>query len=279
MSFKIYKRTTPDGKVYIGCTINSLELRAGVGGAGYKQCGAFWDAIQKFGWDSIKSEIIEEIDSEELAHQRETYWIEYYQATNPDFGYNRCLTKKGNSSSRQRQLISDSMSGRTCMYRGSEYRRVTQDEIDNLLAQGWTFGIPPEVKATMDGSTKGKIWIHRGSEGKMILPEQLISYQKSGWVLGMTAQAALKCREACRGKIRMHKGDENRMISAELVEQYEKDGWVVGVSESYSKNIGSARRGKNLKWMTNGVTNKLVSPADVAEYQKNGWVFGCKQKH
>ena len=279
MMFKIYKRTTPDGKVYIGCTKNSLELRAGVGGSGYKQCGAFWSAIQKFGWDNIKSEIIEEVDSEELAHSRETFWIEQYQATNPDFGYNRCLTRKGNTSIAQRKRISDQMSKRICMHNETQFKRVTEDEVDDLLAAGWVFGLPPAVKASMDGSTTGKVWIHRKEEGKMVYPEQLDSYLQSGWELGTTLTAASKCREACLGRIRMHKGDINRMIPAEQVAAYEAEGWVVGVSDSYADNIGGARRGRNLKWMNDGSKNKLISPDDFDKYQQSGWTFGCIQKH
>ena len=71
-------------KRYIGQTVRNPKCRAGASGYRYKKCNAFWNAIQKYGWDSFTLEILETLDCdsqeqllEELA-ERERYWISYY---------------------------------------------------------------------------------------------------------------------------------------------------------------------------------------------------------
>lgn len=79
----VYKHTCPNGKVYIGCSANSLERRKK---SGYS--GPFGEAIQKFGWNNIKSEILFEDLAKEEAYTKEVEMIAKYHSTNPKFGYN-----------------------------------------------------------------------------------------------------------------------------------------------------------------------------------------------
>lgn len=83
----VYKHTTPSGKVYIGITSQKPERRWR-NGHGYGNCVAFWNAIQKYGWDNIKHEILENNLSNEDACEKEKLYIEQYQSTNPKYGYN-----------------------------------------------------------------------------------------------------------------------------------------------------------------------------------------------
>lgn len=91
----IYKYTFLDGKVYIGQTRRNPEVRhhehlnESIG----KTNPGFWDAYQRLG--EPKFEIIETIeDSREMnlvdkLNMAETYYIDFYQATDPQYGYNR----------------------------------------------------------------------------------------------------------------------------------------------------------------------------------------------
>jgi group I intron endonuclease len=83
----IYKHTTPSGKVYIGQTWQTLKERVS-GGRGYIGCVHFWNAIQKYGWENITSEIIYYAYSQEDADEWEDYFIDFYDARNPEKGYN-----------------------------------------------------------------------------------------------------------------------------------------------------------------------------------------------
>ncbi|RFZ78234.1 hypothetical protein DS742_14040 [Lacrimispora amygdalina] len=95
-NYKIYKHTnTINGKVYVGQTYTSLRARFGKNGVGYRGCKLFYKAIQKYGWDNFSHEILEDnIHTQEIANDREKFYIKQYKSTNSEFGYN--LTNGGN---------------------------------------------------------------------------------------------------------------------------------------------------------------------------------------
>lgn len=82
----VYKHTTPNGKVYIGQTCKKPTERW-ANGNGYKH-QMFYNAIQKYGWDNIKHEILFDRLSKKEAYAKEIELISYYDATNPENGYN-----------------------------------------------------------------------------------------------------------------------------------------------------------------------------------------------
>lgn len=85
--YKIYKYTSPSGKMYIGQTCNSLNIRA-ANGEGYKECPKFYQAIQKYGWLNFTSEILVDNLTQDEANQLEEYYINYYNTTDDNYGYN-----------------------------------------------------------------------------------------------------------------------------------------------------------------------------------------------
>lgn len=61
----------------------------------YKGSGtALWNAINKYGWDNFKVEMIEECQSLEELNNREAYWTKFYNAVESDEFYN--LVEGGN---------------------------------------------------------------------------------------------------------------------------------------------------------------------------------------
>ena len=96
MSWLIYRHISPSGKSYIGQTKNLTRIRFR-NGQGYKHCTVFYNAIEKYGWDSFVTEILEEdIPTQEKANDREKYWIQYYHSLASENGYN--LTEGGQNS-------------------------------------------------------------------------------------------------------------------------------------------------------------------------------------
>lgn len=81
--WKVYCYTTPSNKKYIGITKNSLKQRLK---SGYNKY--FTNAINKYGYENIQIEILEENLSLEEASQKERYYIHLYDTTNRDKGYN-----------------------------------------------------------------------------------------------------------------------------------------------------------------------------------------------
>ncbi len=96
-NYYIYKHTTPNGKVYIGQTCQKPENRFGKNGYRYKNCTLFYNAIQKYGWENIKHEILFEGLTQEEADNIEIKLIREYRSNERDFGYN--LQDGGNNSS------------------------------------------------------------------------------------------------------------------------------------------------------------------------------------
>lgn len=76
-------------KLYIGQTAN-LAKRAR-GGEGYKGCRHLYHAIKKYGWNVFHYEILAICETQEEANELEIYYINLYDTTNPDKGYNISL--------------------------------------------------------------------------------------------------------------------------------------------------------------------------------------------
>lgn len=77
--YRVYRYTTPDGRVYIGQTYASLEARADSNGYGYRRCYLFFSVIKKFGWENIKGEIIADNLTKKNASVIERALITYYK--------------------------------------------------------------------------------------------------------------------------------------------------------------------------------------------------------
>lgn len=94
-NYYVYKHTFPNGKVYIGITSLKPEHRWN-NGNGYlkKTKDDKYDqplmayAINKYGWDNIKHEILFKGLSKEEAEGKEIELIEQYKSNKKEFGYN-----------------------------------------------------------------------------------------------------------------------------------------------------------------------------------------------
>lgn len=94
-NYYVYKHTSPNGKVYIGQTCQLPNKRFGKNGDGYKGSVLFYNAIQKYGWDNFKHEIIFEGLTKEDADRKEIELISKYKSNQKEFGYN--LQSGGNN--------------------------------------------------------------------------------------------------------------------------------------------------------------------------------------
>ena len=90
----IYMYVFPNGKRYIGKTQNSLSRRQGHQWNRYKNCQLLWRAIQKYGTENIKTEILfEGVLTDEEASEKERFFIAQFKTNanryrNPQYGYN-----------------------------------------------------------------------------------------------------------------------------------------------------------------------------------------------
>lgn len=114
--------TSPTNKRYIGITSQIPERRWRKDGVGYKNHAYFWNAIQKYGWNNFKHEILFEGLTKEEAEQKEIELIAFYNSNNEKYGYN--LSSGGESGSKgykhteeQRKRMSENRKGeKNAMY-------------------------------------------------------------------------------------------------------------------------------------------------------------------
>lgn len=69
-NYTIYKHIFPNNKIYIGITQQKPEKRW-QHGLGYRAQPLMWNAIQKYGWENIKHEILFENLTLEEANLKE----------------------------------------------------------------------------------------------------------------------------------------------------------------------------------------------------------------
>lgn len=80
-NYIVYRHISPSGKVYIGITTQTVKQRWRCG-KGYKHCIVFQQAINKYGWDNIKHEILLQDQDTESAKYSEKYLIKWYKSHN-----------------------------------------------------------------------------------------------------------------------------------------------------------------------------------------------------
>ena len=88
--YTVYKLTDPEGKVYIGCTGKPVEQRWRKG-RNYSKDTPVRAAINAFGWDAFRKEVLCEKLTREGAEKLEKWFIAYYDSSDPEKGYNRFL--------------------------------------------------------------------------------------------------------------------------------------------------------------------------------------------
>lgn len=86
-NYKVYMHTAPNNKKYIGITKTSVKRRWR-NGKGYKTQRYFYFAIQKYGWDNFKHEILFCNLTKEQAELLEIAIIKHYKSNNAKCGYN-----------------------------------------------------------------------------------------------------------------------------------------------------------------------------------------------
>ena len=116
----VYMHTSPSGKVYIGMTGRKPEKRW-KRGKGYDHNSYFMKAINKYGWDNFKHEILFYNLTRNEAEHKEIEMIQLYKSDQREFGYNIESGGKANVVSEEtRQKISKANKGKI---RSEEARR------------------------------------------------------------------------------------------------------------------------------------------------------------
>jgi group I intron endonuclease len=136
-----------NGKVYIGKTVLSLDARwqrhlRDARGTRYNTY--FYKAIRKHGPEAFSREVICEADDTEKLNALEIFYIGYFKANQPTFGYNMTAGGDGLRVTEElRQKLSESHIGKTPWNKG---RKITEEERRNLSIAH--MGIYPSAETT-----------------------------------------------------------------------------------------------------------------------------------
>lgn len=80
----IYKLISPNGKVYVGQTINKKQRKYHYNSKCFKKQIKLWNNVQKYNWNPGKTfEIIEEVlcgENKCYLNEREKYWIQHFDS-------------------------------------------------------------------------------------------------------------------------------------------------------------------------------------------------------
>lgn len=194
--YSVYKHTTPSGKVYIGITSKNPKRRWD---GRYRSNYHFSNAIQKYGWDSIKHEILYEGLTKEEAESKEIELIAKYDSTNPNKGYNIASGGHSNSgyhhSDDVKKKISNSL-------RGQEYTERRRKNMSISSKRKWK---NEEYRKRMIDVHKGlqsgkkhsmsKAVIQYSMDGKFIR-----SFGSMGEAQRITGIQHQQISDCCRGK-------------------------------------------------------------------------------
>lgn len=139
--YTIYSYIAPDGRRYIGKTGSQQGERAGNDGAGYKHCGCFWKAIERFGWESFRYEVLatvpkDEPDAAQKACDIEAQYIRKFQTTNIRFGFNRF--KK--DTPRTYEKLAASRKNRRVVNKDGIIKQIPGTEYERYIKKGWSPG-------------------------------------------------------------------------------------------------------------------------------------------
>lgn len=148
--YTVYKHTFPNTKVYIGITSLTVSNRWR-NGKGYKTQTLIHRAIQKFGWDNIKHEILFTGLTKEEAEQKEIELIAEYKSDDSRFGYNvehggNCVGKCSDEVRKQR---SERFSGQN----NPMYGKGRKGSENPMYGKHWT----EEQKRKHSEKVKGKL--------------------------------------------------------------------------------------------------------------------------
>lgn len=195
MKGHIYTIKTPNGKIYIGQTINfEKRLKNYKNGSFYKQLLLWNDAIKYNYNPSEYMEILEEveydpeviIDGENLLDLREIFWVDHLKSYHYENSIGLNLTKGGRTrkgyvaSPETKEKQRAAKLGKPGCRKGQKHTKETIDKLSKYSRENhWNFGgsVSEETKMKISESQKGeKHWNFGGrltEETKMKISEKL----------------------------------------------------------------------------------------------------------
>lgn len=247
-----------NNKIYIGQHICSSEYKDNYYLGSGKELSL---AIKEYGRKNFKKEILEECDSISELNERERYWIAYYDARNPEVGYN--IQEGGRDSKIPEEMKKDISNTLKKFYKkdpknhpwtGRHHTEETKKKISHT-EKGKI--IPLEVRLKMSEANRKRALIYEnyGMRGKH-----------------HTEEVKRRIGLSLKNKKFITNGLINKYVTVEEAEKYFSlnEGWKYG-------RISISTKGRIR--ITNGINNKYVTVEEYNNvYINQGYINGITRK-
>lgn len=258
----IYKHTSPSNKVYIGKTCYKKPEYRWKNGNGYINSPHFYKAIQKYGWNNIKHEILYENLTYEEAFYKEIELILYYKSLNKSYNHsdggegasikhseewNNNISKshKGKKLSEETKLklsaahkgkklseehkekISLSLKGKEKSEEHKKHIKENHWDCSGKNHPNWGKKISKSTKQKISNANSNKIGVRKDNKETRITPNELDNYILMGWELGGLPKNNRTHKDIKLGKSKLKKENEIIYVLNEDVKPYIDDGWEI----------------------------------------------------
>lgn len=174
----IYKITNLiNSKVYIGQTLDFSQRKSQHLFEGREKSltdRPLYRSMRKHGIDNFEFEIIEECLTDQIADEREIYWIDYFDSTNPVKGYNLSKGGQGHSDESRRKLSAALKDNKHCI--GRVLLEETKKKLSEATSkQKCSIGTRSKLRAA---HRDGKIPSLRGSSPGESHPSAKLDWEK-----------------------------------------------------------------------------------------------------
>lgn len=235
----IYKTTNLiNGKIYIGQKKSKKRFYDNYFGSGL----LINRALEKYGIENFKVEMICECNSQEELNLQERFYIRKLNSQNKSIGYN--VLPGG-------QYIPDIMDS-------EEIRKAKSDGAKKFwdsLSKEERYQFCKSRKESMN-SEKGRKHLREGQLGRK-LPQEVKD----------------KIANQSTDRISINNGKHSTKIKKEDLDKYLSNGWKIGELPR-----GPKKKEYLQYWVTNGIESKLVFEKDIETYLNKGWRRGRTMK-
>ena len=140
--YKVYKYTFPNGMIYIGMTSQSIQHRRN---CGYQHNARMKAVTKRYGWKAVKTEVLCDNLSLEEASKKEQEYIEQFNATEENVGYN--ISKGGKASYYGAKHTEGYKKRMSDLYKGKPFTKEHRENMAKAHAKEYK----PVVMRTLNG--------------------------------------------------------------------------------------------------------------------------------
>lgn len=259
-------------------------------------------AVEKYGKENFKVELIEWCESKEQLDDREKYWINYYNACKSRNFYNIAIGGEGGditlgyTEDEYKLFCEKSKSSKNVLvHKGNLESKIEQCDLELYLSNGWEMGISDLHRQNMSKSRVGikhkphseetKRKIGESQKGKIISEEsrRKMSEKQRGKIISQETKEKLSKSMSGKGNPmygKHHTEETKKRISEVRKEKYRNGEYVI--SEETRRKMSESHKGitkgkdslKGKICITKDFTNKYIYPNELEYYESLGYRRG-----